>query len=153
MNPIAVVYCSVHHGNTKKLLDGIAEACAIDLLDASQAAQTDLSEYSAVGFASGIYYSKLHNTLLDFLAKNPPLPEKIFFLYTCGSGGRKYADDPSELLKNRGHKVLGVYSCRGYDTCGPFRLVGGIAKGHPTQQEISAGVKFLKEIEKATSRE
>ena len=31
-------------------------------------------------------------------------------------------------------------------TFGPFKLVGGIAKGHPTEEEIDACVKFYKEL-------
>lgn len=38
--------------------------------------------------------------------------------------------------------MLGVYGCRGFDTFGPFKLIGGIAKGHPTQNEIDGAVEF-----------
>ena len=30
----AIVYASVHHGNTEKLVKGIAEECQVDLIDA-----------------------------------------------------------------------------------------------------------------------
>jgi flavodoxin len=152
MNRIAIVYRSVHHGNTKKLLDAIAEACAVDLLDVTEAEKTDLTKYSAVGFASGVYYSKMHSSLYDFLAKTPALPQKTFLLYTSGSGKGTYGNSFAESLREKGHEVCGIYSCKGFDTFGPFRLVGGIAKGHPSQDEIDAGVKFMKEIEKTTSR-
>lgn len=33
-------------------------------------------------------------------------------------------------------KVIGKFGCRGYDTFGPFKLVGGIAKGHPNEEDI-----------------
>jgi flavodoxin len=152
MNPIAIVYCSVHHGNTKKLLDGIAKACQVDLLDAAEAAKTNLAAYSAVGFASGIYYSKMHSSLFDFLAGSPALPQKTFLLYTSGSGKKTYGNSFAALLKEKGHEVCGIYNCKGFDTNGPFRLVGGISKGHPTQGEIDAGIEFVKEIERTTSR-
>lgn len=31
-----IVYASVHHGNTKKLVEKIAEECKVDLIDAVQ---------------------------------------------------------------------------------------------------------------------
>jgi len=41
---------------------------------------------------------------------------------------------------------MGSYGCRGYDTYGPFKLVGGIAKGHPTEEEIDGAVAFYNKI-------
>ena len=146
MADIAIVYCSVHHGNTKKLLDAVAGACEVDLFDTAQAGKADLSKYRAVGFASGVYMSKLHRSLFDFLDGNTALPRRTFILYTCGSGGKKNADSFAGRLKERGLRIEGIYSCKGYDTFGPFKLVGGIAKGHPTQAEIDGGVRFVKEI-------
>lgn len=146
MADAAIVYCSVHHGNTKKLLDAVAQACEVDLFDTEQAAKTDLSRYSIVGFASGVYMSKLHQSLFEFLDRTPALPPKAFVLYTSGSGTKKGADFFAERLKARGVSVDGVYSCKGYDTYGPFKLVGGIAKGHPTQEEIDGAVRFVKKL-------
>lgn len=39
-------------------------------------------------------------------------------------------------------KELGRYICKGFDTYGPFKLVGGLQKGHPTDEEIQAAVDF-----------
>ena len=41
---------------------------------------------------------------------------------------------------------LGEYHCQGFDTFGPFKLVGGIAKGHPTSQEIEGAVAFYRNL-------
>ena len=35
----AIVYASVHHGNTEKLVKGIAEECQVDLIDAVKTAR------------------------------------------------------------------------------------------------------------------
>ena len=39
----AIVYASVHHGNTKKLVKGIAAGCQVDLIDAVKQPDADLS--------------------------------------------------------------------------------------------------------------
>lgn len=152
MAEIAVVYHSEHHGNTKKLLDGIAASCPLDLFDAVNAEKADLSKYRAVGFASGIFMGKLHSSLYDFLKKSPALPQQAFLLYTSGSDNKKYGDGFASLLKESGLQVLGVYHCRGFDTAGPWKLLGGIAKGHPSQEDIENGVRFLQKILPETPR-
>ena len=40
-------------------------------------------------------------------------------------------------------KVIGKFGCKGYDTFGPFKLVGGIAKGHPDEEDIKNAVEFV----------
>ena len=55
----AIIYYSKHHGNTKKLLDAIAEADPeVELVDVTEKHELDLSRYDKIGFASGIYYNK-----------------------------------------------------------------------------------------------
>lgn len=143
MSKIGIIYASVHHENTKKLLQGIAKGFPVDLLTPAQAETADLSQYGAVGFASGIYFSKFHESILSLVEKPLPFPKKAFLLYTSGSGGANYAKPLEEKLKSLGLSVLGVYRCKGYDTYGPWKLVGGIAKGHPSQADVEAGTVFL----------
>jgi len=59
-----IVYSSVHHGNTEKLVKSIAEECQVDLIDAVKQPDADLSSYDTIGFASGIYFSKFHQSIL-----------------------------------------------------------------------------------------
>ena len=54
----AIIYASVHHGNTEKLVKRIAEECQVDLIDAVKQPDADLSSYDMIGFASGIYFSR-----------------------------------------------------------------------------------------------
>ena len=65
----AIVYASVHHGNTEKLVKRIAEECQVDLIDAVKQPDADLSSYDMIGFASGIYFSKFHQSILEFVEK------------------------------------------------------------------------------------
>ena len=57
---IAIIFASVHHGNTRKVVEQIAQNNDVDLIDATQVKEKDLSEYDRIGFASGIYYGKFH---------------------------------------------------------------------------------------------
>ena len=49
----AIIYASVHHGNTKKIIDEIVRTNEVDLIDATQVTEKDLSCYDLIGFASG----------------------------------------------------------------------------------------------------
>ena len=57
----AIVYASVHHGNTEKIVKSIAEECKVDLIDAVKHSDADLSSYDMIGFASGIYSAWMVN--------------------------------------------------------------------------------------------
>ena len=130
----AIVYASVHHGNTEKLVKGIAEECQVDLIDAVKQPDVDLSSYDMIGFASGIYFSKFHQSILGFA-----------FLI-CTYGGSANYKSIEQILDEKRSKVIGKFGCKGYDTFGPFKLVGGIAKGHPDEEDIKNTVEFVKEL-------
>lgn len=139
---IAIVYYSRHHANTKKLIDAIARAHHVTLIDAVEQPNADLSHYEMVGFASGIYYSKFHKSVLS-LAKTLPSGMPVFFLYTYGAKKDGYTKAITEAVKTCSAKVLGEYGCFGFNTFGPFKLIGGMAKGHPTADEIQGAVHFV----------
>lgn len=71
-----IIYSSVHHGNTEILVKGITEGCQVDLIDAIKQPNADLSSYDMIGFASGIYFSKFHQSILEFAEKNLPDDKK-----------------------------------------------------------------------------
>ncbi len=143
----AIIYYSEHHNNTKKILDAIAKENEVTLIDASDNAKIDLSTYDLIGFASGIYYSKFHESVLQFAEKNLPKKKKVFFLYTCGIKRKNYLDAIKEIVDSKNAQVLGAYGCLGFDTYGPFKLIGGVSKGRPNEADISEAVKFFKEME------
>lgn len=137
-----IIYESEHHKNTKKLVDAIREKYGIDTVKTSEAGSIDLGSYDAIGLASGIAFGKFYKNLEHFAEKHLPRGKKVFFLYTCGKDNGKYTASISKIASDRHCEILGSYGCPGFDTYGPFKLVGGIAKGHPTQDEIDGAVKF-----------
>lgn len=138
----AIVYYSRHHENTKKLLDAIAAKNDVTLIDVTSNPETDLSGYDRIGFASGIYYSKFHKTLLEYAEKNMPEGKPTFFIYTYGAEKAGYTKAITEAVSKHHAKILGEFGCFGFNTFGPFKLIGGIAKGHPDQSELANAVAF-----------
>ena len=138
----AIVYASVHHGNTEKLVKRIAEECQVDLIDAIKQMNADLNDYDMIGFASGIYYSKFHQSILKFSEENLSADKKVFLI--CTYGGSANFKSIEQILNKKHASVVGKFGCKGYDTFGPFKLVGGIAKGHPDEEDMKNAVDFVK---------
>lgn len=142
----AIIYYSKHHGNTKKLLDEIEKESDVTLIDVSDSQRADLSEYDLIGFASGIYYQKFHDSILQYAENNLPQNKKVFLVYTCGMKRKSYTDTIQKVADSKNAQLLGIYDCLGYDTFGPFKLVGGIAKGRPNNDDVDGAVAFFNEI-------
>lgn len=140
----AIVYYSKHHGNTKKLLDALAQENDLTLLDVTDHPVVDLSKYDRIGYASGIYYSKFPKILLQFAEDRMPQDKQTFFIYTCGSKKKGYTDAIAEVVRKHNAEILGSFGCCGWDTFGPFKLIGGIAKGHPDENDLKNVCAFYK---------
>ena len=139
----AICYYSVHHGNTKLLLDAIQKQDPeVVLIDCTKKHEVDLLGYDRIGFASGIYYGSFAKPLLSFAQINLPNKKEVFFIFTCGSMSSSYTNRLREIAEAKEAKILGEYGCFGFDTFGPFKLVGGIKKGHPTNEEIESAISY-----------
>ena len=142
----AIVYYSKHHGNTKKLLDAIAAENEVALIDVTVQPAVDLAEYDRIGFASGIYYTSFAKQLLAFAAEHVPEGKDVFYIYTHGAPKGDFLKAIREIAAKKKCREIGEYRCQGFDTFGPFKLVGGFAKGHPTESEIKAAVVFYQQL-------
>lgn len=141
-----IVYYSKHHGNTKKLLDAISKTEDVDLLNVIGNTSADLSVYDRIGFASGIYYGSFAKQIISFAEDHLPENKSVFYIYTHGAPKGDFLKGMRNIVARKHCKELGEYRCQGYDTFGPFKLVGGIAKGHPTNEEIAAAVTFYRKL-------
>lgn len=142
----AIIYYSKHHGNTKKVLDSLCQHHDITLIDAAGGSHEDLSQYDLIGFASGIYYSKFHKSVLNYAEQHLPEHKKVFFLYTCGAQKDSYTKAIQAIALKKSSELRGEFGCLGFDTFGPFKLVGGIAKGHPDMTDCNNALSFFEAL-------
>ena len=143
MNKAVIIYASTHHGNTRKLVDAIADKYDIDKIDATEHQQSDLSGYDLIGFASGIDFGKFYGPVEAFLESNLPESKRVFFLYTCAKINPRFTEKIKALALKKGAVILGEYGCKGYNTYGPWKMIGGMNKNHPSEDEISNAVNFF----------
>ncbi len=112
----------------------------------TQKREQDLHGYDVIGFASGIYYGEFAEQVLNFARVNLPPQKKVFFMATCGNPMKSYFKGISKIAADKQCVEVGKYLCKGFDSFGPFKLVGGIQKGHPTDEEIKSAVEFYNNL-------
>lgn len=148
-----IFYCSEHHGNTEKLVKELCKNCqdmeAVSLMD-QEVETIDLSVYDTVGFASGVYMAKPHHLLLKYIEehKDQLHDKNIALILTSGSNQESYGRWFISYVSERGLRTAGCYQCKGWDTYGFWKYIGGIAKKHPNQKDVAAGQKFLSSVTK-----
>ena len=80
-----ICYYSRHHGNTRKVLEAMAEEGEVDLVDVTTRQSVRLEEYDCVGFASGIYGFEFQKAVVEFARQYLPQGKPVFFVYTYGA--------------------------------------------------------------------
>jgi flavodoxin len=147
-----IVYASVHHQNTEKLAKAMAAVLGADVVPIGQVQPDTLTAYNLIGFGSGIYYMKFHKTLLQFVAALPVVTRKRAFIFsTSGDGKVERHVAIKELLEKRGFSIVGNFSCKGWDTWGPLKLVGGTNKERPDEEDLEGARVFARGLKENTS--
>ena len=146
MKKAILIYASKHHGNTYKLAKAISEKYEIAMIDATKESIVDLQEYEVIGFASGIDFGKFYEEIENFAEANLPIKKEVFFLYTCAMERKGFTNSIREIALKKDAIILGEYGCKGYNTYGPWKVIGGMNKNHPTEAEIVEVVNFYGEL-------
>lgn len=143
-----IIYSSKHHGNTKKVCDRIASECNVTLVEASEVSDRfPWEDYDLVGFASGIAFKKFYEPVNNAAAMIPA-EKRAFFIYTCAANDQDFSTNIRGIVESRGAKCIGTYGCKGYNTFGPLKLIGGMNKKNPTEEELASAVDFYRSIVK-----
>ena len=142
-----IVYQSYHHGNTKKIAEAMAEELEANVLKPEEVDLDDIDSYDLIGFGSGIYGFRHHKDILDLVAALPEAHgKKAFVLSTSGSGKNSFNKDLSTKLSEIGYEVIGDFACKGFNTVGPFGIVGGVSKGRPDENDLEEARDFARKL-------
>ena len=72
--------------------------------------------------------------------------KKVFFLYTCAKKNSKFTEHIKKEALEKGAVIMGEYGCRGYNTYGPWKVIGGMNKNHPSQEELEEAILFYETL-------
>ncbi len=142
-----IIYVSLHHGNTKKVADAMAAELQCQALIPEQTDTNTLTEYDLLGLGSGLYFGPHHQSMLDFARTLPTMSGQAFVFSTRGSWHVGRAHEPlKQILRAKGLRVIGEFSCRGFDTVGPLKYIGGVARGRPNAQDLADAQAFARKL-------
>ena len=141
-----IVRVSKSHGNTRRVADRMAEVLDAEVVEPESVDPATLCEYDLVGFGSGIYYMTVDARLRQLMRRLPAVDHvRAFTFFTRGARELPLLADHktgSKQLESKGFEVIGSFSCRGWDTVGPFGFIGGINRGRPNDYDLDRAAKF-----------
>jgi flavodoxin len=150
-----IVLFSYHHKNTEQIANVLAKVLDADIKTPQQTNPEELKEYNLIGFGSGIYDSKHHQSLFDFVERLPEVNGKKAFIFsTCGvpmiGMTPEYVARNHFQLKNKlqdkGYVIVDEFSCVGLNTNAFLRHIGGINKGRPNAEDLRHAEEFAKKL-------
>ena len=146
-----IIYNSIHQGNTEKVAEAMADVLEAKLVKPQDVDINAIAEYDLVGFGSGIYVGKHHKSILKLIDRMPFQKNKKSFIFSTSGmkeGGifNRFNQSLKEKLSEKGFSIVDEFSCRGYDTYGPFKIIGGISKGRPNKKDLEQARKFAQNL-------
>jgi flavodoxin len=143
-----LIYVSTYHGNTTKIAQEIATGLNAELVNLSETDILDLADYELIGFGSGIYWGKHDRKLLDLVSGLLQVNGKKTFIFSTSglTAGRVFNRRLRQNVLERGFNIIGEFSCKGFDTAWPLKLIGGMNKGRPNERDLEAAASFAKDL-------
>lgn len=147
----SIIVCkSVSHGNTKKVADVIGDVLGSRVVDPANVTAAELASYDFVGFGSGVKNMDFYKELREFVRSLPVEQRtKAFVFNTSGFPEppfRPYRTNFTRLVEQKGFEVVDTFSCFGWDTWLPLKIVGGIRKGQPSATDLEAAHAFAESL-------
>ena len=151
-----IVCVSISNGNTRRVADRMAEVLDAEVVEPEAVDVDRIDDYDLVGFGSGIYFNAVHSRLRRLIGRLPHVDGgRAFTFFT--SGGPEvalvgYSRPIRRQLASTGFDVLDSFSCRGVDTVGPLRFIGGVNKGRPNERDLDRAAAFALRLRERVTR-
>ena len=143
-----IIYTSPHHGNTERIAQAMAGVLNADLRRPHEVAPDETRDYGLLGLGSGIYFWKHHRTILTLADRLYASNGQSAFIFSTRGSFPTWVGHRAlkHKLQERGFDIRGEFSCKGYDTYGLLKLVGGINKGRPSREDLKDARRFAEEL-------
>ncbi|MCV6987132.1 hypothetical protein H7H78_17450 [Mycobacterium shinjukuense] len=129
------------------MADRMAEVLGAEVVEPESVDLETLRDYDLVGFGSGMYFTSVDARSRRLLRRLPVVDGVPAFTFFTSDAPQiplaGYTMPIRKLLASKGFRVLGSFSCRRWDTVGPFGLVGGINKGRPDEHDLHRAAAFV----------
>jgi len=155
MKSLIVCY-SFHHNNTQKVAEAMAKVLDAQVKTPQQTIREELQQFDLVGFGSGIYAEKHHESLLELADKLPQVTDRKAFIFSTSFVGvdslvfgritSKFHTALREKLQSKGYTVVDEFNCRGFNTNGIYGRFGGMNKGRPNVEDLKHAKEFAEKL-------
>ncbi len=150
-----IVLFSYHHNNTEKIAKVFAKVLNAEIKTPQEINPEELQDYDLVGFGSGIYSAKNHESLLELADELSHVTKKNAFIFSTSgiTGKSKAAKDHSRLrekLQSKGYIIVDEFQCKGFNTNSFLKLFGGMNKGRPNAQDLKNAEEFAQKLKQDT---
>jgi len=150
MKSLVIVY-SYHHKNTEKIANVFAKVLDAQIKKPKELKPKEIQEYDLVGFGSGIYGEKHHDSLLDLADNLPKVSNKKAFIFSTSAimGKNKIAKDHLKLrekLQPKGYIIVDEFACKGFNTNSFMKYLGGMNKGRPNAEDLKNAEEFAEKL-------
>jgi flavodoxin len=146
-----VIYNSIYYGNTKKIAQAIAKCLEATLLTPQQVDMKIFIKYDLIGFGSGIYYNRHHQSLFDIIEKIPKANNTKAFIFSTNRDGNPNDHKLlKETLQKKGFTIVGEFCCKGFEDWRAMKVVGGkgINEGKPDEEDLKRAEIFGLDLKK-----
>jgi flavodoxin len=150
-----LILFSYHHKNTEKIANVLTSVLDAQIKNPQQVDPEQLQAYDLLGFGSGIYDGKHHQSLFDLVDRLPSVTDKKAFIFsTCGVPGigmnEEYIANNhaalGEKLQSKGYVIAGEFGCLGHNTNSFLKAFGGINKGRPNAEDLKHAEEFAQNL-------
>lgn len=162
MKSLLILY-SYHHKNTEKIANVFAKVLDAQIKTPQQVNPEELRGYDLLGFGSGIYSEKLHETVLDLADRLPQVAGgKAFIFSTNGAPASLFSESMSreqlaknhlmikEKLQSKGYLIADEFSCPGFNTNSFLKYFGGLNRGRPNAEDLKRAEAFALRLKQGT---
>jgi len=150
-NSIIFLY-SYHHRNTLKVCNAIASKIKAAVVDINTNTENfKLGKYDLIGFGSGIDSGKHYPRMIEYAEKLPEVQNQKAFIFSTSAiyTEKKMSKDHKLLrgiLQSKGFKIVGEFSCKGYNTNSFLKFIGGMNKGRPNNEDLKNAEAFAEAL-------
>lgn len=119
----------------------------------------EFTQYDLVGFGSGVYVGKHHESLLELADKLPQMTDMKAFLFSTsgmpvGISGQQRLEEYTrkchltlkEKLQSKGCLIVDEFGCAGFNTNKFLKWFGGINKGRPNAEDLKHAEEFASKL-------
>jgi flavodoxin len=150
-----VVLFSYHHKNTEKIASVFAKVLDAQIKTPQQVDPEALGAYDLIGFGSGIYSARHHQSLLDLADRLPQVTGRKAFIFSTYGAPAFFADEKfvkenhaplREKLEAKGYTVSGEFGCAGWNTNSFLKYFGGLNRGRPSAGDLKNAEAFAESL-------